>query len=121
MVRKSLLCLLVVALATMPALAASKPRVLETSTRLASLLSDVQTKSTVNEATWRVIANEANALANKVYGYTSGNSTARAAARELRMHVREMRKSALAGDAEGARKHAAEALPFAYKLIDWAT
>jgi hypothetical protein len=120
MMRKSILLMLVFALA-MPAFAATtKERVGNDATRLASLLHDVQTKSMVSEAMWKTVANEGNALANRLYGYTSGNKPARALAAELRTHVREMRKAALAGDADGARRHANEARPFAYKLIDWA-
>lgn len=122
--KTTLLCLLAVALMTFPALAQSKTkmRVEADATRLAALLQDVAAKDiTVNEAGWRTIANEANSLANRLYGYTSGNKTARAAATSLRMHVREMRKSAMAGDAAAAREHARQAMPFATKLIDWST
>lgn len=94
-------------------------RVWEDSTRIASLLRDVQTTANVSAATWKTIGNEANALTNRIYGNTAGSSQARAAARDLRMHVREMRASALAGDAAGARDHASQALPFALKLVDW--
>jgi len=97
----------------------AKTRIYNDSTRLASLLQDVQSNANVSEAMWKTVANEANALANRIYGYTSGNATARAAARDLRTHVREMRTAALAGDAPGARSHAGQALPFAYTLIDW--
>lgn len=121
--KTTLLCLLAVALIAFPAMAQSKTkqRVEADATRLAALLHDVAAKDiTVGEAGWRTIANEANSLANRIYGYTSGNRAARALARDLRTHVREMRKSALAGDAAGARQHAREALPFATQLIDWA-
>ena len=120
MIRKTTLCLLILTLALPLAAATTKERVESDASRLASLLHDVQTKSMVTEAAWRTIANEANALSNRLYGYTSSNKSARALAKDLRTHVREMRKSALAGDADGARRHATEALPFAYKLIDWA-
>lgn len=115
-------------IAAVPAAAAEKAskstmktRVWTESARLASLLSDVQTKVSLTSGSWRTIANEANALANKVYGHTSGNKAARALATDLRIHVREMRKAAMAGDAAEAKRHAREALPFAYQLIDWAT
>ncbi|HWW62314.1 MAG TPA: hypothetical protein VN181_13160 [Thermoanaerobaculia bacterium] len=100
--------------------ASSKARVAADATRLASLLHDVQWNVSVSDAAWKTIANEANSLANRIYGNTSANRTARGLARDLRMHVREMRKAALAGDAAGARQHAQQAMPFVNKLIDWA-
>ncbi|HEX8153373.1 MAG TPA: hypothetical protein VF698_09625 [Thermoanaerobaculia bacterium] len=123
MIRKSLFSLVLLLLIATPTLAQTKTkaRVAADASRLASLLQDVQNKSTVSEAAWKTIANEGNALANRVYGYTSGQKTARTAATELRKHVRLMRTAAMKGDADEARKHASEALPFAYKLIDWAT
>ena len=112
---------------TMPTGAAAKEqararneRVWNDATRLAALLRDVQVEVTITPAMWRTIANEANTLANRIYGRTAGNAEARRLARDLRMHVREMRKAALNGDATGARRHATEALPFAFRLIDWA-
>ena len=123
MMRKSLLWMALLLLITTPTLAQTKTkqRVASDAQRLASLLQDVQNKSNVSEAAWRTIANEANALSNRLYGYTSGNKTARASASSLRTHVRAMRTSALKGNADDARKHASEALPFTYRLIDWAT
>jgi hypothetical protein len=132
MLRMKVLCLsLVLAL---PALAQTGPHgahamsdakpahaaVYNDATRLAALLRDAQTTVSLSAASWRTIANEANALANRIYGRTAGNRTARAAARDLRTHVREMRTAALKGDAAAARDHANQALPFAYTLIDWA-
>lgn len=98
----------------------AKQAVWSDTTRLAALLRDAQTSVRVPEATWRTIGNEANTLANRIYGHTAGSATARAAARDLRMHVREMRTAAMKGDAEGARHHASEAMPFAHTLITWA-
>jgi hypothetical protein len=96
----------------------AKAKVADDATRLAAILNDVQNqRTTFSEATWKSTVNEANMLANRVYARTGG----RAAARDLRMHVREMRKAALKGDAAGARQHASEALPFAYQVIDWAS
>ena len=89
------------------------------STRLAALLADTQGKATISAAGWKTVANEANVLANRIYGNSSGSSMAHKPARELRMHVREMRAAALKGDAGGATSHAAQALPYAYQLIDW--
>lgn len=93
-----------------------KARVFNDTTRLAALLNDVQHTARFESSVWKTAVNEANALANKVYANTGG----RTEARELRMHVREMRQSALKDDADEAREHARQALPFAYQLIDWA-
>lgn len=116
----ALFAALLLVVAALPLSAANKAGVETSATRLASLLQDVQSTANVDATAWKTIANEANSLANRVYGYTAGNKTARSAATDLRMHVRELRKAAMAGDAAGARQHASEALPFAYKLIDWA-
>ena len=119
MIRKSLFLLVALTLLATPTFAASKARVQTDATRLASMLQDVQNKSTVSEAMWKTIANEANSLSNRIYGYTSGTTAARKLVRDLRTHVRAMRTSALAGNADDARMHASQALPIAYKLIDW--
>ena len=99
---------------------AKKTRVWNEATRLSALLHDAQTTVSVNANVWRTIGNEANAIANKLYGHTAGNSAARALARDARIHVREFRAAALAGNAVEARRHAAEALPFVNRLADWA-
>ena len=96
-----------------------KTHVWNDATRLSALLHDAQANVNVSADVWRTIGNEANSLANRLYGHTAGNSTARALARDARMHVREMREAALAGNATEARRHAAEALPFVNKLADW--
>jgi hypothetical protein len=96
-----------------------KARVNNDANRLASLLSDAQTTVSVNSDVWKTVANEANSLANRLYGETSGNSTARAAAKNLRTHVQEFRKAAMAGDAATARDHASQAMQYVSKLIDW--
>lgn len=88
-------------------------------TRLAALLSDSQGKVAINAAAWKVVANEANTLANRLVARSGGNATARKAASQVRTHVREMRTAAMAGDADGARTHAGMALPFVYQLIEW--
>jgi ribosomal protein S20 len=85
-------------------------------TRLAALLADTQGKATLSPAAWKSIANEANARANKLYAATSGKN--RTAAKEARTHVREMHKAAMKGDADGAKSHAAMALPYVYQIID---
>ncbi len=101
---------------TTKATAANHTKVWNDSTRLAAILSDVQNKMNYSADAWKVTVNEANVLANRIYANTGGRSQAR----ELRMHVREMREAALKGDAESARTHAAEAAPFANELMDWA-
>jgi len=96
----------------------SRERVWNDSSRLAALLSDAQKTINFDSNTWRVVANEANMLSNRIYANAS-SKTARNAAKELRMHVRQFRDAAMNGDATSARTHASEALPFAYQLIDW--
>ena len=105
----------------MKASSGTKTRVLNDATRLAALLQDAQTTDNVDTNTWKVVANEANALANRLYGYTGGNSTARAAARDARAQVRQFRDAAMAGDAASARSHATDAMQSVTKLIDWAS
>ncbi len=102
----------------MPAFA-KNARVHDYSTRLASLLSDAQSNASLSPATWKAVANEANALANKLYAASAVNAKARGLARDARAHVREMHKAAMKGDADGAKAHAGMALPFVYQLIDW--
>lgn len=91
-------------------------------TRLEATLQEItQSNVTFSTATWRSVANEAYMLASRIYASASAthDKAAITAARNLRTHVREMRKAALAGDAAGAKAHAAEALPFAYTLADF--
>jgi len=89
------------------------------STRIAALLQDAQSSATVNAAAWKTVANEANALANRIYMRTAGKKDARGLATNLRTHVRKLHEAAMAGDAAGVKMHASEALPFATKLADW--
>jgi hypothetical protein len=114
--------LLVFCLALVPVMASAQThahtKVWTDATRLAALLSDAQQNVNVSANTWKVVANEANTLANRIYAGSSGK-TAKAAARDLRTHVRQFRDSAMSGDAAGARTHAAEAQPFVYQIIDW--
>jgi hypothetical protein len=94
-------------------------RVWNDTTRLQAILIDIAHDAQFSAATWRVVGNEANALANPIHGNTgSWRAESRQAARDLRHHVRELRTAALAGNAAEARKHAAEALPFANTLAD---
>ncbi|HEY0593699.1 MAG TPA: hypothetical protein VGF40_18150 [Thermoanaerobaculia bacterium] len=122
--KKLLLTMAVVAL-LVPALASAQTtrlspqmqRVMDDITRLQAILTDASANVDFSDATWRTVANEANALANRIVGRTSSwRSESRDAAKNLRMHVREMRAAALKGDEAGAKKHAAEALPFATTL-----
>ena len=120
----------IVCLAALPAVAApkasstkasskassSKTKVWNDATRLVAILSDAQNdRMNFSADAWKVTANEANTLANRIYAQTGGKSQAK----DLRTHVRQMRDAALKGDAAEARKHAGEAAPFAYELIDW--
>ena len=80
--------------------------------RLSAILLDAQnSKVTISADAWKVTANEANALANRI---AAGSSSK--AAKELRTHVRQMRDAALSGDVAGAQSHASEAMPFVYQL-----
>ncbi|HSP35000.1 MAG TPA: hypothetical protein VLU46_11840 [Thermoanaerobaculia bacterium] len=97
----------------------SKTGVYNDATRLAALLQDAQATSNVDASVWKVVANEANSLANRLYGATGGNSTARKAATSARTHVRQFRDAAMSGDAAGARTHASEAMQYVTQLIDW--
>lgn len=113
-----LACALIFATAAAAQDAPRNARVFNDATRLAALLHDLQVDVPVTEAMWRTIANEANVLANRIYARTRGDG--RTAARDLRMHVREMRAAAMRGNAAEARRHAREALPFAHRVIEWA-
>ena len=109
--------LVVLCVCALPLFAQSKSKgsVSADAGRLAAILTDAQnTKVNFSGDAWRVTANEANALANRIYARAGG----RAEARDLRTHVREMHDAALKGDADGARSHAGMAAPFAYKLSD---
>ena len=81
--------------------------------RLSAILLDSQnSKVTISADAWKVTANEANALANRI----AKNSGGKKAAKDLQMHVRKMRDAALSGDVAGAQSHASQAMPFAYQL-----
>lgn len=104
------------------AAAKAKPRnarVWTDATRLAALLRDLETEVTISPALWRTIGNEALTLANRIYARTARNRDPRAAATELRTHVRQLRAAARRGDAVAVRRHADAALPSAYRLIEW--
>ena len=114
--------LLVFCLALVPLFATAQThkhtKVWNDATRLAALLTDVQHTANFDSNVWKVVVNEANMLSNRIYAGSSGK-TAKAAAKDLRTHVRQMREAAMNGDAAGARTHASEAQPFVYQLIDW--
>lgn len=91
---------------------AAVPMFADDLSRLSAILLDAQnSKVTISSDAWKVSANEANALANRI-ATKSGSK----AARDLRMHVRQMRDAALSGDVAGAQSHASQAIPFAYQL-----
>lgn len=98
---------------------ASVTRIWNDSTRLQALLLDVNSSAMVSAAGWRTVANEANAVANRLYANSGSWAAARPIARDARLHVREMHAAALKGDAAGARAHAKMALPFVNQLVDW--
>jgi len=99
--------------------AGNKGHVHDDTARLAGILLDVQSKATISEASWKILANESVALANRIAIRSAGYKSARGIARDLRGHVHQMRDAALKGDAAGAQAHASQALPFAYQLIEW--
>ena len=96
-----------------------KTRVYNDATRLGGLLRDAQTNVSVSADVWKTVANEANSLANRLYGHTAGNTKARGIAKDVRDRVRQFRDAALAGDASAARQHASEAAPLVSQLVDW--
>ncbi len=102
--------MVILCLMAMP-LAAQTKRAADLSRLQAILLDSQNTKVTISSDAWRVTANEAVTLANRIAASSGGQ-----AARDLRTHVREMRDAALKGDADGARSHAGMALPFALQL-----
>ena len=113
----AIVCVAALPLVAAPKKASSKTKVWNDATRLAAILNDAQNdRMNFSADVWKVSVNEANTLANRIYAQTGGKSQAK----ELRTHVRLMREAALKGDAAEARKHAGEAAPFAYQLIDWA-
>jgi hypothetical protein len=82
-------------------------------TRLSAILLDSQNqKVTISAEAWQKTANEAKWLANRIAASAGGKK----AARELRTHINEMHSEAMKGNLDGARSHAAMALPYAYQL-----
>ncbi|HEY8130250.1 MAG TPA: hypothetical protein VII12_00035 [Thermoanaerobaculia bacterium] len=87
--------------------------------RLESILATAQNSAIAfPQPTLTRVANEANMLANRIFANAKHlkRSDALATARDLRMHTREMHKSAVRGDAAGVRLHAGQALSFAVRL-----
>jgi hypothetical protein len=107
--------LLMLCLAAMP-LAANNGVLYNNATRLAGLLADTQDKATISAAAWKSIANEALTYTGRLYL----NRTPKTATdvKEARKHCLEMHDAAEKGDADGAKSHAALALPYVYKVID---
>jgi len=116
--RKLRWAVLLLCLTAMPAFA-QKAKVNDYATRLASLLSDTQGRANLGPASWKALANEAVSLANKLYAVSAIQGKARKLAADVQTHVRAMRHAANSGDADGAKAHAAQALPYVYQLIDW--
>ncbi len=109
------LLLLMLCLMAMP-LAANNAVLYDNATRLASLLADTQDKAMISTDSWKKIANEALTYTGRLYlNRTPKTDTDVKAARK---HCLEMHHAALKGDADGARSHAAMALPYVYKVID---
>lgn len=93
---------------------ADKAKVYVDATRLAAILQDVQDPNAkLSAEAWKKTAGEAYALSLNIF---TGAGTK--AAREARAHVKQMRAAADAGNAEEARSHAAQALPFVYEVIN---
>lgn len=87
--------------------------------RLESILATAQNSAIAfPQPTLTRVANEANALANRIFANARRirRADAAATARELRMHVREMHAAAARGDAAAVRLHAGQALNFAVRL-----
>jgi hypothetical protein len=87
--------------------------------RLESILATTQNSAIAfPQPTLTRVANEANALANRIFANARRirRPGAAATARELRMQVREMHAAAARGDAAAVRLHAGQALNFAVRL-----
>ena len=108
----------------LPAMAAAQmstqtQRVFDDTTRLQALLIDASSDHQFSESVWRVVGNEANMLANRIYAGTRGwRAESGRAATELRRHVRMFRRAALAGNGTDAKLHATAALPHANTVAD---
>lgn len=91
--------------------------------KLESLLAGTKTSAKLSDKSWKSLANEADALADRIYvnvkSATSEKHPLRAA-EDLRSHVAKMKKEAYQGDYRNTRRHAERALSVAYKLDEWA-
>ncbi|HUJ13096.1 MAG TPA: hypothetical protein VL284_04820 [Thermoanaerobaculia bacterium] len=124
MLRKSIHgALILLLLCALPASAQRRDRVRKAerirsdASHLAAVLDDLQYQRVrFTDNVWRTSANEALALANRLYDETGG----RADARNARAHIRQMRTAVLRGNLAAARNHAQQALPYVHALSDWA-
>lgn len=91
--------------------------------KLESILAGTKTSAKLSDKSWKSLANEADALADRIYvnvkSATSEKHPLRAA-EDLRNHVAKMKKEAYQGDYRNTRRHAERALSVAYKLDEWA-
>ena len=95
----------------------AESRAYNDATRLAAILHDVRSsRANVSPQAWRVTANEANVLADRLYNETRGKSHMQA--RDARVHVRQFRQAAMRGDGVGAQSHANQALPFVWAVVE---
>lgn len=99
---------------------AARSHLVAEATRLAAILHDSQSTAAISPAAWKMTANEANALANRLYA-AAHSASEKKAAREVRSHVREMHAAAMKGDDAGAKSHAGMALPFVNQIVDAAS
>jgi hypothetical protein len=107
--------LLMLCLTAMP-LAANNAVLYDNANRLASLLADTQDKASIGADSWKKIANEALTYTGRLYlNRTPKTDTD---VKEARKHCLEMNHAAMKGDVDGAKSHAAMALPYVYKIID---
>lgn len=91
--------------------------------RLESLLAGVKTSAKLSDKSWKSVSNEADILANRIYGNVKsfkGEKRALRTAEDLRKQVRSMKKEAHQGDYKQTRRHAERALGLAYRLDEWA-
>ena len=91
--------------------------------RLESLLANVKTSANLSAKSWKSAANEANALADRIYANVksaTGQKDTVRAAEQLRTHVQNMKKEAYKGDYRQTKRHADRALSVAAHLDEWA-
>jgi len=94
-----------------------RDRIAEDASRLAAELHDLQYERVRFEpGVWRSSANEAMALANRLYDEAGG----RPEANEIRLRIRRLRSEVGRGDYDDARRIAADTMPFVHRLSEWA-